>query len=74
METPGHYQHSRSTPFETFLNHYGADATIAACRFNVWKYLDRFQHKGAPIEDLKKARHYIDLLIQITEADHDPET
>ena len=27
------------------------------------KYLSRFMHKGKPIEDLEKAKHYIDMLI-----------
>jgi hypothetical protein len=30
---------------------------------NAVKYLTRFRHKGTPIEDLKKARWYIDRLI-----------
>ena len=29
------------------------------------KYLTRYQHKGKPIEDLEKAKHYIDMLIQM---------
>ena len=28
------------------------------------KYLTRYKDKGHPIEDLKKAQHYIDMLIQ----------
>lgn len=30
---------------------------------NVVKYVCRFRHKGNPIEDLKKARWYLDRLI-----------
>lgn len=29
------------------------------------KYLSRYQSKGKPIEDLRKARHFIDLLIEM---------
>jgi hypothetical protein len=31
------------------------------------KYLSRYQSKGTPIEDLKKAIHSIELLIQFEE-------
>ena len=30
---------------------------------NILKYLLRFRHKGKPVEDLKKARWYLDKLI-----------
>lgn len=33
----------------------------------VLKYLWRYRLKGKPVEDLKKARYYLDRLIQITE-------
>ncbi|MDA5561977.1 DUF3310 domain-containing protein [Exiguobacterium sp. MMG028] len=33
-------------------------------RGNAIKYLQRYTAKGAPIEDLKKSRHYIDMLIE----------
>ena len=32
---------------------------------NIIKYLLRFEHKGKPIEDLKKARWYLDKLISV---------
>ena len=32
---------------------------------NILKYLLRFRHKGKPIEDLKKARWYLDKLISV---------
>tara|TARA_R100001129_G_C5281121_1_gene236926 strand:+ start:676 stop:888 length:213 start_codon:yes stop_codon:yes gene_type:complete len=31
---------------------------------NVIKYVCRYKHKGKPLEDLKKARWYIDKLIE----------
>lgn len=34
---------------------------------NTIKYLTRFKHKGTPLEDLKKARWYLDFLIEIEE-------
>ena len=32
---------------------------------NVVKYISRYNHKGKPLEDLQKARHYIDMLIEL---------
>ena len=32
---------------------------------NIMKYLLRFPHKGKPVEDLKKARWYLDKLISV---------
>jgi hypothetical protein len=34
------------------------------CQGNIIKYVTRYKHKNG-IEDLKKAKHYIDLLIQL---------
>lgn len=31
---------------------------------NVVKYIARYRHKGSPVEDLKKARWYLDRLIK----------
>lgn len=36
-------------------------------RGNVFKYLQRYPSKGTPVEDLKKARHYIEMLIEEVE-------
>ena len=32
---------------------------------NVVKYVTRYKSKGTPLQDLKKARHYIDMLIEM---------
>jgi len=34
---------------------------------NIVKYLSRYRWKGKPVEDLRKARFYLDRLIQETE-------
>lgn len=36
-------------------------------RGNALKYLQRYPAKGTPVEDLKKARHYIEMLIEEVE-------
>lgn len=35
---------------------------------NASKYLDRYEKKGTPIQDLEKAKHYIEKLIEIEKA------
>lgn len=35
---------------------------------NASKYLDRFDKKGTPIQDLMKAKHYIEKLIEVETA------
>ncbi len=37
---------------------------------NVIKYLYRYRKKGYPLEDLKKARHYLDRIIKKYEQKH----
>lgn len=36
---------------------------------NIIKYLCRYRHKGTAVSDLKKARHYLDKLIESVEAE-----
>ncbi len=35
---------------------------------NASKYLDRYEKKGTPVQDLEKAKHYIEKLIEIETA------
>jgi len=39
------------------------DWDLNFCEGNVIKYVARHRHKGVPLEDLKKARWYLDRLI-----------
>jgi len=41
----------------------------AFCRGNAIKYLARYGKKGTPLDDLKKARWYVDRLISQIEGD-----
>lgn len=53
-----HYKDFAIQPVE-----YSMRNRLDHCQSNVVKYITRFRDKGG-LEDLKKARHYIDLLIQ----------
>jgi hypothetical protein len=41
------------------------------CESNVIKYICRWNKKGTPLKDLQKAKHYIDLLIELEKLDGD---
>mgnify|MGYP006111192993 CR=1 FL=1 len=32
---------------------------------NVVKYISRYNHKGKPLQDLQKAKHYVEMLIEL---------
>lgn len=41
---------------------------------NILKYLWRYRYKGKPVEDLQKARFYLDRLILVLENEQDKDT
>lgn len=47
--------------------HYIFENNLGFCEGNVIKYVTRYQKKNG-VEDLKKARHYLDMLIERLEA------
>ena len=59
QEGGNHYKDMAIQPVE-FIHH----NKLGFCAGNVIKYVCRYQQKNG-IEDLKKARHYIDLLIEM---------
>ncbi len=54
----GHYKEFEIQPIEYCMRN-GLDH----CQSNIIKYVTRHKHKGG-LQDLEKARHYIDLLIK----------
>lgn len=54
----GHYKDMAIQPIEYTL----ANA-LGFCEGNVVKYVSRYQHKNG-VEDLEKAKHYLELLIE----------
>jgi hypothetical protein len=43
---------------------------LRACESNIVKYATRWRDKGG-LEDLKKIKHYVDLIIEIEELEHE---
>ena len=54
-----HYKQFKIEPIEFIEKN-----KLSFCQGNVIKYVTRFRDKNG-LEDLKKAKHYIDLLIQL---------
>jgi len=59
-----HYQRLKIQPIDFILAN-----EIPFCEANAIKYLCRWRHKNG-IQDLEKARHYIDLLIESMNGSH----
>jgi len=57
-----HYKDMKIQPIEYILGN-----NLNYCEANVVKYISRWKSKGG-IEDLRKAKHYIDLLIESASA------
>ena len=57
----GHYKEAAIQPIEFILAN-----GIGFCEGNVIKYVYRYSKKNG-IEDLRKAKHYLELLIEATE-------
>jgi hypothetical protein len=56
--TPEHYAKGIE-PVKFIQSH-----DMGFCAGNVIKYVCRYKDKGTPLEDLNKARHYIDLMLK----------
>jgi len=54
----GHYKAMKIQPIEYILTN-----NLGFCEGNVIKYISRYKAKNG-VEDLQKAKHYIDLLIK----------
>lgn len=57
-----HYKRHKYETWDVIL-----DWNLGYLDGNAVKYLSRWRHKGG-VQDLKKARHYIDKLIEVEEA------
>jgi len=55
---PSHYNHGTIEVIDAI-----EDWNLNFCEGNVIKYVARHRHKGEPLEDLKKAKWYLERLI-----------
>ena len=66
VSAPSHYVNSGIEPIEYMADKLPAydDGFTAFCVGNVLKYVSRAPHKGNLLQDLKKARQYLDFAIE----------
>lgn len=61
---PPHYTHGDVECIDAVASALGPDGFAAYLRGQVMKYIWRCEHKANAVEDLKKARWYLDRAIQ----------
>ena len=64
---PSHYKSGGIEAIEGIEASMGPEAYAGYLKGNIMKYMWRYERKGKPIEDLKKARWYLDRLIGLRE-------
>jgi hypothetical protein len=69
IRSPNHYCRGDGLleSFDAFVAQYGYEAGIIAARFNIHKYLSRFDLKGQAIQDLCKIQQYAEMLKPLME-------
>lgn len=67
VDHPDHYNQSSKYEVLDVIDDWGLNFAEGC----VVKYIARYKHKGNPKEDLRKARFYIDFLIEKLEAQRD---
>lgn len=69
---PTHYTYGRFETIEVIediTNGYSQEPFAAYCIGNVVKYISRAPHKGNMVQDLRKARQYLDFALEHLNAD-----
>jgi len=67
VNSPPHYKSGGIEAIEGIEASMGPEAYAGYLKGNIMKYMWRYERKGKPIEDLKKARWYLDRLIGLRE-------
>ena len=66
VDHPSHYTSGNIECIDAIEESMSYDSFCGYLKGNILKYLWRYQLKNNPVQDLKKARWYLDLLISIT--------
>lgn len=64
---PEHYNTGSIEAWDYILDSLGKEGFVYYCEGNVKKYLHRWRYKGTPSDDLRKARAYLDRMIELTD-------
>ena len=71
VQHPSHYNQGSIECIEAMESAYGINAVINFCLCNAFKYVWRAQHKNG-VEDIKKAKWYLEKIIDILEVEDEP--
>lgn len=64
VQHPSHYNKGGIECIEAIKASMSKEAFLGGLKFNVIKYIWRYESKEKPLEDLEKARFYLDRLIE----------
>lgn len=64
VTSPEHYASGGIEPMDFYRANFTDEEFIGAMKFNVIKYVHRHTLKGTPVKDLKKAKQYLEWLIE----------
>lgn len=64
VNRPPHYGNGQIECIDYMKDNMAPEMFMGYLEGNTKKYLHRFRYKGKPVEDLRKARWYLDRLIQ----------
>jgi hypothetical protein len=65
IEKPSHYNYGKYETIDVIVDTLGQYEAINYCHGNVLKYTIRMWHKGTPIKDAKKAKWYLEKMIEL---------
>jgi hypothetical protein len=64
VNKPPHYNTGEIECIDYIKQTLGLDGYIAYCHGNLIKYQHRYRYKGRPVEDLDKARWYLERMLE----------
>ena len=66
---PAHYNKGTIETYDYIVDTLGEYEAISYCQGNIIKYISRMWHKKKPLEDLSKAKWYLEKLISLHDND-----
>jgi len=68
-EVTGHYTEGNIECVDYLWDNMPIECFVGGLEWNIKKYLHRWRYKKKPVEDLKKARDYLNVLIGVLEGE-----
>lgn len=65
VEHPQHYNNGNIECIDAMISAFGVQEVISFCKLNAFKYIWRAEHKNDYLEDLNKAKWYINKVIEL---------